>query len=382
MVTFADYNPEGATRTSKTGRIRLTPQTPNYFNQKWFKDFMSDFQWKNSMENNGVISGCVISDGGSNSIDCTSGEVYINGTKYTISTPANFPTPGDGWYIAYAKTDLSVVYGRMENDDVQSALTPDDAVFLGYAVRGESAFFVKPFVNEVGDIATLQIDIDSRMAKSQNLNDVADKSDSRSNLDVYSKTEIDTAKMAKSQNLNDLADKPTARTNLDVYSKTQSDNGVSTHAAVTSTHGASGDLVGQDNTQTITNKTVDGASNTITKVDSVKDQGGISASGLKIKIVEIGDWNMDATPSVSVAHGIGSSNKIKMIDVMIRGDSGSIKYRLTSMDTSFDLAEGDINAISDTTINLSRRASPGLFDSTDYDSTSFNRGWITIWYEA
>ncbi len=128
MVEYSDYNPAGASRTTKVGVVRLIPDEPNYYNHKWFGAYMLDFFLKNSAEKNGVISGCVISDGGGNSIDCTAGVVYINGTKYSIPTPANFPTTNDGWFVAYAKTDLSVVYGELLNDTVQSAITPDDAV--------------------------------------------------------------------------------------------------------------------------------------------------------------------------------------------------------------------------------------------------------------
>ena len=33
-----------------------------------------------------------------------------------------------------------------------------------------------------------------------------------------------------------------------------------------------------------------------------------------------------------------------------------------------------------TNITLSR-TNGGTYDSTGYDSTSYNRGWVTIWYE-
>ncbi len=64
------------------------------------------------------------------------------------------------------------------------------------------------------------------LLKSQNLNDLPNKATSRTNLDVYSKAETDTAdglRMLKSQNLNDVANKATSRTNLDVYSKAETD---------------------------------------------------------------------------------------------------------------------------------------------------------------
>lgn len=380
MVDYADYNPAGATRTSKTGRIRPIPQLPNYFNQKWFKDFMSDFQWKNVLENNGVISGCVISDGGSDSLDCTAGEVYINGTKYTIPAPANFPATADGWYVAYAKTDLSVVYGYMENEDVQGALTPDDSVLLGFAVKGDAAFFVNSYFNNIAEFIGI---VDGKMDKSQNLDDVVDKANSRTNLDVYSKSEVDTSKLAVTQNLNDLDDKADSRTNLDVYSKsetgTEISNDISTHAAVASTHSVSGDIVGENDIQTLTNKTIEGDNNTITEVDSVKDQGGVVTGGLKCKILEIGDWDMVAGYSVQVVHGMDVT-KIRSVSALIRNDQDSLYYAAGQGGTSSPTDAFWIFQAGSTWVEL-RTTGGTTFDSTNFDSTSYNRGWITIWYD-
>src|SRR5690606_22437613 len=62
-------------------------------------------------------------------------------------------------------------------------------------------------------------------------------------------------------------------------------------------------------------------------------QGGLRTENtgpyLKKKIVEIGDWNMDANPSKDVAHGLGSSyKKIRSISVMVRDDTDTNIYPL------------------------------------------------------
>jgi hypothetical protein len=93
--------------------------------------------------------------------------------------------------------------------------------------------------------------------------------------------------------------------------------------------------------------------------------------GLNFVTIDIGDWNMDATSGVSVSHGLTAS-KIRTVDCVIRNDDGS-NYG------TFDYF-GDalyITSIGASSISLTRLSS-GIFDSTDYNLTSYNRGWITI----
>ena len=96
------------------------------------------------------------------------------------------------------------------------------------------------------------------------------------------------------------------------------------------------------------------------------------------KIINIGDWNMDTTDGIAIAHGLTFS-KIRRISALIRNDTDSIYYEFTSLAS---LAAEDVtqNITTDSTnINLYRDPD-GLFDSTFFDSTSYNRGWITIEY--
>lgn len=62
------------------------------------------------------------------------------------------------------------------------------------------------------------------LRKDQNLADLPNKATSRTNLDVYSKSEADAKYLDEANNLSDLDDAATARTNLSVYSKTEVDN--------------------------------------------------------------------------------------------------------------------------------------------------------------
>lgn len=95
---------------------------------------------------------------------------------------------------------------------------------------------------------------------------------------------------------------------------------------------------------------------------------------LLTKILEIGDWNMDSFGASSlIIHGITLA-KIRSVTAIIRNDADTVYNSLEG------LGEGGSSAVT-STIQLTRLAA-GAFDTTDYDSTSYNRGWITVTYEA
>ena len=103
--------------------------------------------------------------------------------------------------------------------------------------------------------------------------------------------------------------------------------------------------------------------------DSVVDQGG--GNNLKVKVIDIGDWDMVATVQVSIAHGLTAS-KIREISALIIADSTAGYF-------TFDSNNGGASSADATNIILGRTTG-GAFDSTTYDATPFNRGWITIWH--
>jgi hypothetical protein len=103
---------------------------------------------------------------------------------------------------------------------------------------------------------------------------------------------------------------------------------------------------------------------------------------VKTKIINIGDWNMDTTATLNVAHGLGSLfKKIKSISVIVRNDADTTYYDFTR-GTTVGLVQGQVNTIDSTNIALERLAVglSGVFDDAAFDSTSYNRGWITIVY--
>lgn len=125
------------------------------------------------------------------------------------------------------------------------------------------------------------------------------------------------------------------------------------------------------------------------------DSAVITNDGAKLrtKVVEIGDWNMNSTSGVNIAHGLPDVTKIRSVSVIIRSDGSTIVYDFLSSpgvdqpSTALNISKrsGTIAEINSTNIELDQKQDDGssssFFDGTGFDSTSFNRGWITIVYE-
>lgn len=103
---------------------------------------------------------------------------------------------------------------------------------------------------------------------------------------------------------------------------------------------------------------------------------------LLTKVVNIGDWNMVGGGFVNVNHGVSDFTKIRQVSAMIRNDAATDFRNLLAVNYLTGANNGgSINQINSTQINLSAIAG-GIFDGTTYNDTGFNRGWITITYEA
>lgn len=92
--------------------------------------------------------------------------------------------------------------------------------------------------------------------------------------------------------------------------------------------------------------------------------------------ISIGAWNMDSTPQVNISHGLGLADSIRNVDVVIRADATTINYYRFFL-------YGDSNAISvgPSAVSLLQNTG-GYFDSTNFDQTDINRGWIILTYEV
>jgi hypothetical protein len=114
-----------------------------------------------------------------------------------------------------------------------------------------------------------------------------------------------------------------------------------------------------------------------TKAELNAAADGIGVTIPRQKIIEIGDWNMDGTASVNVAHGLTVS-KIVGFRVMIRNDAGDTLHQIPRGNYSTDDLETDA-VIDGVNVELGRETG-GYYDDPAYDATSFNRGWIIIDY--
>lgn len=109
----------------------------------------------------------------------------------------------------------------------------------------------------------------------------------------------------------------------------------------------------------------------------LKEQTG----GYFRKTVEIGVWNMNATPRVTVPHLLVGTEwlTIRNAYVVIQNDAGTYNYPLNMVDYTDPSVNGGIYNFSSTDITLDRVTS-GFFDNANFESTSINRGFITFDY--
>lgn len=93
------------------------------------------------------------------------------------------------------------------------------------------------------------------------------------------------------------------------------------------------------------------------------------------KVIDIGDWNMDLTSGVSVAHGLTLS-KIRNVSVLVRNDAATFVSSLGYSSNGVSAGTWSVDA----TYVILGRTTSGSFDGSTFSATGFNRGWITIDY--
>lgn len=110
--------------------------------------------------------------------------------------------------------------------------------------------------------------------------------------------------------------------------------------------------------------------------------GGVQTDGTKLrtKVIDIGDWNMNADGSVDILHELDPT-KIRSLTVIIRHDTQP-NFAVFNSFTVGGAESLDQRITIDNNSILLVRDTDGFFDNTSYENTSFNRGWITIIYEV
>jgi len=120
----------------------------------------------------------------------------------------------------------------------------------------------------------------------------------------------------------------------------------------------------------------------VTKADTASAINIITAANpLTTLTLDIGDWDMDADTTKTVSHGLSATEwkTIRSVNTIIRNDVDAIYYKLESLKDFDGYLAGGTGDISSTKVFLNRRLL-GHFDSVNFDSTSYNRGWITLEY--
>lgn len=123
-------------------------------------------------------------------------------------------------------------------------------------------------------------------------------------------------------------------------------------------------------------------SGTIATDNDIIATGGIATGGdsivVKVKTVQIGDWDMDTDATITVAHGLSDFFPVAASGGIINDTGGTFRiignYTAANATAPTDLGIDKIDA---TEITLKRGSA---MDNTSYDQTSYNRGYVVIWY--
>jgi len=93
--------------------------------------------------------------------------------------------------------------------------------------------------------------------------------------------------------------------------------------------------------------------------------------------IEIGDWDMDADQGVQIVPPV-DHRTIRFINGFFRNDDDTVRYPLPYV-TNTTASTVVVSSLDNDKIQLAR-IDGGFFDSANFDSTSYNRGWLNIWY--
>lgn len=300
----------------------------------------------------------------------TSGTWTISGSRYLI--------PNNGAGVVVSNTPLSqgfIFIGNSSNVPQEQAVTGDIAITTGGVTSISSGVIVNGDINGSAAIAV------SKLAALPNNNAavVSDASGFITTVAGVSATEVGYLANVTSDIQTQLDSKLSGATGaistVTAVDLTPSRAVVSNPAGKIAVSGTTSTELGYVSGVTSAIQTqLNGKQASGTYVDSP------DAVQLHTKVISIGDWNMDSVQIVFITHGISNYKKIRSVDVIVRDDADSTYEPLVTAGVGY-VIDGSIDDLSSTQITLSIRLG-GHFDNTNYDSTSFNRGFITILYEA
>ncbi len=110
----------------------------------------------------------------------------------------------------------------------------------------------------------------------------------------------------------------------------------------------------------------------------IADGDDTGESNFKIKIIEIGSWNMldDAQKEIPISQTSLDISQIRGISAMVRNDEGTNMNNAGEMHTTDELSIRILNN------NIRLYRDRGYYDNSNYKRWAlYNRGWITITYE-
>lgn len=103
---------------------------------------------------------------------------------------------------------------------------------------------------------------------------------------------------------------------------------------------------------------------------------------IKMKVLDIGSWNMNTDANKYVTHGIANWENILTVNGVIVNDANDKRYTWNGRGES-GLETSGVEFINSTQIRLYRvdSSSPGTqFDSTAFQSTGASRGYLIVTY--
>ena len=108
------------------------------------------------------------------------------------------------------------------------------------------------------------------------------------------------------------------------------------------------------------------------------------SSPLTVVKLDSGDWNMDTTPSINVAHGVADWTKIVSAKILIYADTDNGLYPLSQdlLAAHDPISPGTASISGSYAINATNivcnRLTGGWYDQGGWDNTSYNRAKIIL----